>query len=192
MIEFVSVSKHYGDVAALRDASFAIEPGEIFGYIGPNGAGKTTTIRVLTGLVGSYEGTVRIDGKDIESARHVYHKMIGYLPQESGFQEWRTVRHTLTTFGLLSGMEKQTLQQRIGAILTRLDLTEYAERRIAILSGGTRQRVAFAQALLHDPEILILDEPLNGLDPVSRYQMKEIIRSMASARRTVLFSSHVL
>lgn len=192
MITFERVSKRYGEVAALSDLTLELRAGEIFGYIGPNGAGKTTTIKILTGLVRDYQGSVRLDGEPVDRNRTDLHKLIGYLPQEAGFQEWRTVAEVLSTFGRLSGLEGSRLQTRIAQVLHEVDLIEHRNRRVVHLSGGTVQRLRLAQAILHDPQILILDEPLNGLDPASRYQVRTIIRRLADEKRLVFFSSHIL
>jgi ABC-2 type transport system ATP-binding protein len=192
LIEFRNVSKRYADAVALQEVSFALKPGEVFGYIGPNGAGKTTTLRILTGLTSGYTGTVTLDGADVEKRRGTLHRSIGYLPQDGGFQEWRTTRRTLMTFGRLSGLDARKLPRRVRAVLDLLAISEYADRRIVHLSGGTRQKLLFAQAILHDPQVLILDEPLSGLDPASRHQMKRIMKVTAEEGRTVLLSSHVL
>ena len=191
-ISFNALSKAYGKIQALREVTFTLEPGDVLGYIGPNGAGKSTTMRILTGLIRDYQGSVSIDGRNIETMRDELHRRIGFVPQEAGFQEWRTVSHALRTFGQLSGLSGQDLERRIGAALQRLDLKDVATRRIALLSGGMRQRLRFAQALLHDPDILILDEPLNGLDPASRFQMKKLIKELADGKRYIIFSSHIL
>jgi ABC-2 type transport system ATP-binding protein len=180
MIEFTDVSKSYGSQTALSGVSFRAERGDVLGYIGPNGAGKTTTAKILTGLAKGYTGTVRVEGA------------IGYLPQEVGLQEWRTVRHTLRTFALLSGLSGAEAERRVDAAVERLHLTEHAARRIVHLSGGMQQRVRFAQAIVHDPEVIILDEPLSGLDPASRAEIKSTIRQLADESRTILLSSHVL
>ena len=192
MISFDTVSKRYRDVDALRDVSFSVRPGEVVGYIGPNGAGKTTTLRILAGLVSGYQGTVTLDGKDVESDRNSLHRVVGYLPQDTGFQEWRTSARALLTLGTLSGLGGDKLKRRVGAVLEMLGIGDYADRRINHLSGGTRQKLLFAQAILHDPQYIVLDEPLSGLDPASRFRLKEIVRTARSADRAVLFSSHVL
>ncbi|MEE8442069.1 MAG: ABC transporter ATP-binding protein [Spirochaetia bacterium] len=192
MITFKSVSKSYGAVRALRDLSLELERGEVFGYIGPNGAGKTTTIKILTGLIRDYHGDVEIDGADIRASGGRLHARVGYLPQDVGFQEWRTVEHALQTFGLLSGLNRTVLPGAIDRVLGRAGITEHRKRRIVHLSGGTVQRLRLAQAILHDPDILVLDEPLSGLDPASRFQVKEIVRELAGQDRLVLVSSHIL
>jgi len=192
MISFKSISKNYGSVNALRDLSFELARGEIFGYIGPNGAGKTTTIKILTGLVRDYRGEVAIDGTDIRADGVRLHAEVGYLPQDVGFQEWRTVEHALQTFGLLSGLDRSALPGAVDRALERAGISEHRKRRIVHLSGGTVQRLRLAQAILHDPRILVLDEPLSGLDPASRFQVKEIVRDLADQDRLVLVSSHIL
>ncbi len=192
MIRFASVSKSYGSVRALVDLTLDLPRGEIFGYVGPNGAGKTTTMKILTGLVRDYRGTVTVDGIDARADGGGLFRRIGYLPQEVGFQEWRTVEHALHTFGLLSGITPDDLPACIDAALAKTGLEEHRARRIVHLSGGTVQRLRLAQAILHDPEILVLDEPLSGLDPASRVQVKEIVRDLAGQERLVFVSSHIL
>jgi ABC-2 type transport system ATP-binding protein len=192
IIEFHHVSKQYqngsGSITkALQDVSFSIHRGEIFGLIGPNGAGKTTTIKILVGLLQNFEGQVSTASQD----KDIY-KILGYLPQEAGFQEWRTVNHALTTFGLLSGIPKEHLSQRITETLAQVGLEDVLNKKIRHLSGGMQQKLRLAQALLHHPEILILDEPMTGLDPTSRFQMKKIIGKLAAAGITILLSSHIL
>ena len=192
MIAFKSVSKSYRNVHALHDLSLELASGEIFGYIGPNGAGKTTTFKILTGLIRDYRGQVEIDGVDIRTPDAQLHARVGYMPQDAGFQEWRTVEHALQTFGLLSGLDRTILPDAIDRALGRTGITEHRKRRIAHLSGGTVQRLRLAQAILHEPDILVLDEPLSGLDPASRFQVKEVVREFASQDRLVLVSSHIL
>ncbi len=191
IIEFSHVSKNYKDVQALRDASFNIKQGDIFGYIGPNGAGKTTTLKILVGLISDYSGEVKINEKLISNQTNS-NQVIGYLPQDVGFQEWRTVDHALVTFGRLSGMSKEELKERIPEVLELVGLIDARKRKIKHLSGGMQQKLKLAQALLHNPSILVLDEPMSGLDPTSRWQMKNIIRQLAQTNVTIVFSSHIL
>jgi len=192
MIAFKSVSKSYGNVHALHDLSLELARGEIFGYIGPNGAGKTTTFKILTGLIRDYRGHVTIDNADIRTSDAQLQARVGYMPQDAGFQKWRTVEHALQTFGKLSGLDRNILPDAIDRALGRAGITEHRKRRITHLSGGTVQRLRLAQAILHEPDILVLDEPLSGLDPASRFQVKGIIREFASQDRLVLASSHIL
>ena len=184
--------KVYGDVVAVDGISFEVQRGEIFGYIGPNGAGKTTTIKTLVGLLTQFQGTVTIAGQRMPQNKVQVHKMLGYLPQQVAFQDWRTVDHTLRTFGQLSGMPRSALDRRIGEALGLLDLAPFRFKRVGELSGGTAQRVGLAQALLHAPPLLVLDEPLASLDPTSRHQVKTVIRQLSREGTTILFSSHIL
>jgi ABC-2 type transport system ATP-binding protein len=190
LIEFRGVSKSFKDVQALNQISFSVRRGEILGYIGPNGAGKTTSMKILVGLIQDYSGQVLFEGQIMHQS--ALRTQIGYLPQETGFQEWRTVYQALWTFGRLSGMNSSLLQNRIPQILNLVDLPDVQDRKIVNLSGGMQQKLKLAQALLHNPSLIILDEPLNGLDPASRHQAKMIIKNFAEQGKTVIFSSHVL
>jgi ABC-2 type transport system ATP-binding protein len=189
---FEGVSKSYADVLALDQVSFDVRVGEILGYIGPNGAGKTTTIRILVGLLSDFEGELYIEGRPVRAMRKQVHSILGYLPQEVGFQEWRTVDHALRTLGLLSGMQAGDLDRRIPAFLELLLMGDVRYRRIANLSGGMKQKLGLVQALLHQPRLLVLDEPLVGLDPASRLQVKMILKELSREGTTIFFSSHIL
>ncbi|MFW9772312.1 MAG: ABC transporter ATP-binding protein [Candidatus Thorarchaeota archaeon] len=191
-IEFRNVSKKYKEFLALDKVSFSINKGDVFGYIGPNGAGKTTTIKILVGLIRDYKGKVLINGEDLKLHYNELSRILGYHPQEVGFQSWRTVNHTLTTFGKLSGLESEFLKSKINEILEFVNLKEFQDKKVVHLSGGMVQKLRLAQALLSDPEILILDEPLSGLDPMSRYQLKNLVKQLGSEGKTILFSSHIL
>ncbi|MBD3190809.1 MAG: ATP-binding cassette domain-containing protein [Candidatus Heimdallarchaeota archaeon] len=191
LIEFSNVSKKYKNITALQEASFSINKGDIFGYIGPNGAGKTTTLKILVGLLREYTGDVKINGELVNNYENIS-ELIGYLPQDVGFQEWRSVNHILTTFGLLSGMTREELAERIPEVLQLVGLIDARYRKIKHLSGGMKQKLKLVQALLHNPPILILDEPMSGLDPTSRWQMKNIIKKLAQTEVTIIFSSHIL
>jgi ABC-2 type transport system ATP-binding protein len=191
IVEFCNVSKNFLDIHALEDISFKVKKGEILGYIGPNGAGKTTSLKILVGLIQTYTGNVLIKGSNIRNQNLIAHQ-IGYMPQETGFQEWRTVKSALWTFGRLSGMDSTTLSQRIAEILNLVGLPDVENRKIVNLSGGMQQKLKLSQALIHNPEILIMDEPMNGLDPASRYSMKNLIRELANQGKTIIFSSHIL
>ena len=192
IVVFENITKKYGKLLALNDVSFKIKKGEVFGYLGPNGAGKTTTIKIMIDLVKKTSGNIFIKEYQMPKQKDTVHRFIGYLPQQTGFQKWRTVDHALTTFGLLSGMDKNKIEKRITELLKILNLSDIRHRKISKLSGGTIQKVGFIQAVLHEPEILILDEPLSGLDPESRYQIKEIIKKMSQNGTIVFFSSHIL
>ena len=192
-IEFENIEKAYKDVQALKGISFGIRKGEVFGYVGPNGAGKTTTIKILVGLIRNYEGSILIDGQPINSEEHGFHRILGYLPQDVGFQEWRTVEHALHTFGRLSGLDSKSIKEQIPDVLELVTLEDVRKKKISKLSGGMKQKLLLAQALLHDPEILVLDEPMTGLDPLSRFQLKKVFQRLSKEEgKTLFFSSHVL
>lgn len=192
IVEFRDVSKWYGKTCALREANFTIERGTILGYIGPNGAGKTTTMRILVGLIKDYSGSVLVSGVDVRNSPEVCQRLLGYLPQGVGFQSWRTVRNVLGTYGRLSGVAPDVLGERTDQVAEAIGLTEYIDRKVSHLSGGTLQKLRLAQALIHEPSLLVLDEPMTGLDPASRYQVKQIVRDIVRKGVTVFLSSHVL
>ena len=191
-VSLQNVTKTYGPFRALDNVSFEINEGEIFGYIGPNGAGKTTTMKILVGLTTEFQGEVQIGGCRIPKQKEEVHKLLGYLPQNVAFQEWRTVNHALKTFGKLSGLTDAEVEARIPKILETVVLSDVRHKKISQLSGGMTQKVGLAQALLHEPKLLVLDEPLGGLDPLSRRQFKEIVLELARKGTTILFSSHIL
>lgn len=191
-VNLQNVTKTYGGLRALDNVSFEIREGEIFGYIGPNGAGKTTTMKILVGLISDFLGEVQIGNYRLPKQKDEIHRLLGYLPQNVAFQEWRTVNHALTTFGKLSGLSDDEVETRIPEILDTMGLSDVRHKKIAQLSGGMIQKVGLAQALLHDPKLLVLDEPLGGLDPLSRHQFKEIILKLGHKGTTILFSSHIL
>ncbi len=191
-IEFQKVSKSYKELLALDNISLNIQKGEVFGYIGPNGAGKTTTIKILVGLIRDFSGEVFINGNDIIINKKELQNIIGYYPQEAGFQEWRTLDHAFKTFGRLSGLSSDQLENRVQEVLKLLNLSEERFKKIIHLSGGMVQKLRLGQALLHKPQILVLDEPLSGLDPQMRYHFKNIIKELARSGITILFSSHIL
>ena len=187
-----NLTKSYGTFRALNDVSFGIKEGEIFGYIGPNGAGKTTTMKILVGLISDFQGKVSIGGYQVTKQKEEIHKLLGYLPQSVAFQEWRTVDQALKTFGKLSGLSDIKVEERIPEILGMLGLVDARHKKVSQLSGGMMQKVGLAQALLHEPKLLVLDEPLGGLDPLSRFQFKEIVLKLGQKGTTILFSSHIL
>ncbi len=189
---FQDVTKRYRDVLALDRATFSVKEGSVFGFIGPNGAGKTTSIKIMVGLLLDFQGTVLIGGRPMPAAKAEVHRMLGYMPQHVAFQEWRTVDHVLSTYGRLSGMSRTELEPRIQEVLSLLGIQEFRQKKVVELSGGTVQKVGMAQALLHGPSLMVLDEPMAGLDPASRYQLKNIIKDLGRQGTTVFFSSHIL
>jgi ABC-2 type transport system ATP-binding protein len=189
---FREVSKSYGAFAALKGISFDIRRGEVFGFIGPNGAGKTTTMKILVGLISDFTGGLTVDGLEMPGSRAALYRTAGYMPQSVAFQEWRTVGHALSTFGRLSGMNREALAERIPRVLAQVGLERTGDTKIVHLSGGMTQKLGLAQALLHEPKLLVLDEPVAGLDPASRIQFKAIIRELRDRGATIFFSSHIL
>jgi len=192
LLQLRGVSKAYYGQQVLNDVSFELRRGEVFGYIGPNGAGKTTTLKILAGLITKFDGTVTIGGADVVKERARAHAQIGFMPQSCGFQTWRTVESALDTLATLSGVDEAARRQRIPALLERFDLLAARGKKIKELSGGMTQKLGLIQALLHEPPLLVLDEPLEGLDPPSRQMLKDVIRERRAAGTTVLFSSHIL
>jgi ABC-2 type transport system ATP-binding protein len=192
LVQLKGVTKKYYGHAVLDDVSFDISPGEVFGYIGPNGAGKTTTIKILAGMIQKFDGDVLVGGAHVVKDRERAHALIGYLPQSCGFQNWRTVESALDVLGALSGVDEPTRKKRIPELLERFGLSAARTKKVKELSGGMTQKLGLIQALLHEPKLLVLDEPLEGLDPPTRNLLKEIIRERQRAGTTVLFSSHIL
>ena len=192
LVEVRALRKAYYGQAVLAGVSFDIAEGEVFGYIGPNGAGKTTTLKILAGLIAQDAGSVKIGGAELGDDHARRHQQIGFLPQGPGFQSWRTVESALDSLGELSGVPSEVRARRIGELLERFGLSAARKKKVKELSGGMTQKLGLIQALLHDPKLLVLDEPLEGLDPPSRALLKDVIRERRRAGCTVLFSSHIL
>ncbi|OPY33262.1 MAG: Trehalose/maltose import ATP-binding protein MalK [Methanomassiliicoccales archaeon PtaU1.Bin124] len=184
--------KSYGPNVAVDHANLHIDEGTVFGLIGPNGAGKTTILRSLLGIIPYDSGKVLVSGTDMRRANPQLKLKIGYLPQRAAFQEWKTTEQVLLSLGRLSGLEKTYLKERVDEVLELLGIEEYRSRKVGKLSGGTMQKLGFAQAILHEPSVLILDEPMAALDPSSRFLFKKIIKESRALGTTILFSSHIL
>lgn len=192
MVSVRGIYKRYKDLPVLLNLSFDIPKGSIFGYIGPNGSGKTTTIKIMTGLIRDFQGEVIIEGRSIRNWNTELSSTIGYLPQQTSLQEWRTVDQSLSTFGRLSGLQSKEMEERIEEVTETLGITEYRKRKVNKLSGGTLQKVGMAQAMLHRPKLMVLDEPVAGLDPESRVLFKNLFRQLSREGTTIFFSSHIL
>ena len=191
MIEVQGVSKHYGPYVAVADLSFAIPRGQIVAMLGPNGAGKTTTMKIITGFIAPSSGIVTVAGFDVATNRLAAAEHIGYLPENGPLYPDMTPRQLLRFFGEARGVSRPTLGDRIGAVIDACGLGEVAQKPIGKLSKGLRQRVGLAQALLHDPDVLIMDEPTAGLDPNQIRQFRAHLLRMREAK-TVVISTHVL
>ncbi len=191
MIEAVGLSKFFGDFAAVRDVSFTVRQGEVVAFLGPNGAGKSTTMRLLTGYLSASEGSARIAGHDMANDRLAGAERLGYLPENGPLYPDMTPRSLLDFFGKARGMTPQRRQQRIDDVVHLCQLGSVIGKPIGKLSRGYRQRVGMAQVLLHEPDVLILDEPTAGLDPNQIREVRETIRRLGETK-TILLSTHIL
>lgn len=191
MIEVSNLVKSYGKVKAVNSISFVVPKGEIVGFLGANGAGKTTTMDILCGVTGADEGTAKVCGKDIllspvEAKRH-----IGYLPDEPPLYGEMRVHEFISFAATVNGVEKSMVKKAVAEAMDKLSLGQVKDRLISNLSKGFRQRVGLAQAIVHNPDVLILDEPTEGLDPSQIVQIRELIASL-KGQHTILLSSHIL
>lgn len=193
-IETVGLSVNFrsgkGVVCALNNLNLQVQRGHVFGFLGPNGAGKTTTMHVLLGFIRPSSGEARIFGKDVQHS--IARQKIGYLPEHPDTYRFMTSRELLTMTGRLFSIPRKKLEKRVARLLARVGLEEAAGRRIATYSRGMMQRVCLAQALINDPELVILDEPTGGLDPMGRMEIRRIIAELRKEGKTVFFSSHEL
>src|SRR6185436_16089957 len=190
-IRATGLTKRFGTILALDGLDLDVPAGSIFGLLGPNGAGKTTTIRILTGLAQPSAGTAEVAGIRVGLDRPELRRRLGYLDQDPRFYGWMKGRELLELVGRLAGLSGPELRTRVGASLERTGLAEAGNRRIGTYSGGMRQRLGIAQAVLHEPELLILDEPVSSLDPEGRRDLLELIESLRGSA-TVVVSTHVL
>lgn len=191
MIIVENLVKRYGKHVAVDALSFHVEPGKIYGFVGPNGAGKSTTMNVMTGYIAASSGVVKIDGHDILQEPLAAKACIGYLPEMPPLYTGMTVWEYLMFAAQLKGVPKKERKEHVRVIMEKTGLQEVEERLIRNLSKGYKQRVGFAQALLHDPKVLILDEPMVGLDPKQIIEMRKLIRGL-SGKHTIILSSHIL
>jgi ABC-2 type transport system ATP-binding protein len=193
MIQIKGMVKCYGKVRALDGLSLQVEPGMVYGFLGPNGAGKTTTMRILSGLARPDRGQAWILGKEVGLNGMDQRPLIGVLPEEPAFYPWMTAREYLRDFiAPLYGLEPGTASRRAGEILEQVGLTEDADRRCTGFSRGMRQRLGLAQALIHQPKVLLLDEPVSALDPAGRKEVLELIEGLSGSGTTILLSTHIL
>ncbi|MFG0333780.1 MAG: ABC transporter ATP-binding protein [Maioricimonas sp. JB049] len=191
MIEAIGLSKFYGPFAATRDVSFSVPRGQVAAFLGPNGAGKSTTMKLLTGFLAPSEGEARIGGHNVATERIEASRLVGYLPENGPLYLEMTPRSLLKYLGHARGMNSSSLHDRLDFVAEQCALKDVWGKPIGKLSRGYRQRVGMAQALLHDPDVLILDEPTSGLDPNQTFQVRELIRSLGETK-TVLLSTHIL
>ena len=191
MIAVEHLTKCYGDFMAVNDLSFSIEEGHVYGFLGPNGAGKTTTMNIMTGCLSATAGSVRIDGHDIFEEPRRAKALIGYLPEQPPLYMNETPLEYLRFVGEAKGLRGADLDLQIQEVIAQTQLEDMKHRRISALSKGYRQRVGIAQALLGDPQVVVLDEPTVGLDPIQIIEIRDLIRELGRSH-TVIFSSHIL
>jgi len=191
LIEVDELTKFYGNYQALNKISFTVNKGEILGFLGPNGAGKSTTMKIITGFLSPTEGTVRIDGIDVVENSLETRKLIGYLPEHPPLYLDMSVYNYLQFCGRIKGVSSKRLKSSIDSVVEKCGLTKYYKKQCHALSKGYRQRVGIAQAMIHEPAVLILDEPTIGLDPIQIVEIREMIKAFGGDH-TVILSTHIL
>jgi len=192
MIETVNLTRKYGELVALDNLNLAIEAGECFGFIGPNGAGKTTTIKILATLLKPSWGEARIDGKTVGYQNHLIRPLIGYVPDFMGAYDDMLVGEYLEFFASCYGIHGPARRAVVKDVLELTDLVHKTESEVNGLSRGMQQRLSIARVLLHDPKVLLLDEPASGLDPRARIEIRELLKELRRMGKTILISSHIL
>lgn len=191
MIDVQSLTKHFGPIVAVDSVSFVVRPGEVLGFLGPNGAGKSTTMRMIAGFLTPTSGTARVCGFDVLEQPIEVKKRVGYLPEGAPLYADMTPASFLRFVAEARGFTAAEAKRRIGATVARTQIASVLDRPIDTLSKGYKRRVGLAQALLHDPEVLILDEPTDGLDPNQKHEVRALLREMAP-RKTIVISTHLL
>jgi ABC-2 type transport system ATP-binding protein len=192
VVEIQGLSKHFGEFVALDGLTLSLNRGSILGFIGPNGAGKTTTIRILVGLSRPTSGTARIAGVNCVTQSDKVRRLVGYMPDRFGSYDNMRVREYLDFFGAAFGIPRRLRQIRIGEVLELTNADWMKDRYVESLSHGMQQRIGIARTMLHNPDVLILDEPANGLDPEARIEMRKILLRLAAEGKTLIVTSHIL
>ena len=192
MIEIRNLTKRYGDFTAVDDISLSVSPGEIYGFLGPNGAGKSTTIRILAGLSLPTSGAVRIAGIDLASDGTRIKSILGYVPDRPYLYEKLTGRELLEFVVNLYGREWRECEARATELLRYLDIDAWANARIESFSHGMKQKLVIVAALVHDPQVLVIDEPMVGLDALAQKQVKVLLRRLASEQKTIFLTTHTM
>lgn len=185
-LQLNNIAKYFGDKPVLNGISLHVDAGRAFGLLGRNGAGKTTTIRILMNVFPPTSGNVTLDGNPIDYAKTKF----GYIPEERGLYPKKTIVEQLTYFAMLKGMDKAAAVASVDKWLARLDMSAYRDKRLDTLSKGNQQKIQLITALTHDPDVVILDEPFSGLDPVNAMLLKDVVRETIDKGKIVLFSSH--
>jgi ABC-2 type transport system ATP-binding protein len=192
MLELIGVTKKYSIFPAVDDISFRVAPGEVLGYLGPNGAGKSTTIKMLAGLLAPTRGRILYNGREIEKDLYSYKSRLGYIPEQAEIYPHLSGMDYLLLVGRLRGIPERTLNEKARAFLRVFDLDVERDSPIGSYSKGMRQKVLIAAALMHDPDVLLLDEPLTGLDVTTSLVIRDLVQRLAAERKIVIYSSHVL
>lgn len=192
MLEAHALTKRYSGLTAVKNVSFTLNPSQILGYLGPNGSGKSTTVKMLIGLIEPASGRVVFDGQEIERDLVAYRQRLGYVPEEPHLYPFLSGREYLHLVGRLRGLPPKRLDEKADALLSLFGLKDSAELSIGGYSKGMRQKVLIIAALLHDPDVLIFDEPLSGLDVTTAVIFRHLVRALADRGKAILYSSHVL
>ena len=187
MLRVCNVTKKYGDLVAVNNLSFEVEKGEIFGLLGLNGAGKTTTFRMILGLIDDYTGNIYLDNKKID---YSITDKIGFLTEERSLLLKLTVLEQIKFYGVLKGMDENTIEKKLDYYLDLFNIKEYKNKKIKELSKGNQQKIQFISAIIHEPKLLILDEPFSGLDPINVELFKSVIISLKEKGTSIIFSTH--
>ena len=187
MLQITNLTKQFKKIKAVDNISLEVQKGDIYGFLGPNGAGKTTSIRMIMGIIKPDNGTIKLNGSDINT---INRKKLGYLPEDRGLYQKQNLSEILYYFGCLKGLDKKDSKNRANLWLERFYLYDQKGRKIEELSKGNQQKIQFIIALLHDPQLIILDEPFTGLDPVNQILLKEVIKEKQEEGKTIIFSTH--
>jgi ABC-2 type transport system ATP-binding protein len=192
MLEARSLTKSYSSVPALENVSFRTGPGEVLGYLGPNGSGKSTTVKILTGLLEPTSGNVFFNGRNIKDDLAGYKRLVGYVPEEANLYPFLSGLEYLQLVGRLRGLSETLILRRAGAMLEMFSMKPHRHTAISAYSKGMRQRILLISALLHNPELLVFDEPLSGLDVLSAMIFRKLVAGLSRERKTIFYCSHVL
>jgi len=192
MLELKDVTKYYGALAAVRDVSFTVRPGDVLGYLGPNGSGKSTTVKMITGLLTPTSGAITYGGRNIQDHLLEHRRRIGYVPETPEIYTYLTGPEYLTLVGRLRQIDERVLEEKIERFLHLWGIYDDRYATLSAYSKGMKQKILISAALLHDPELVILDEPSSGLDVGSTLVLKQLIKALAAAGKIILYSSHVL
>ena len=187
MLQINHLSKQFKNIKAVDSISFNVQKGDIYGFLGPNGAGKTTSIRMIMGIIKPDTGTITLNNYDINT---IGRQNLGYLPEDRGLYQKQNLSEILHYFGLLKGLDKESAINQASLWLERFDLGDQQMRKVEELSKGNQQKIQFILALIHDPQLIILDEPFTGLDPVNQILLKEVIKEKQDEGKTIIFSTH--